>query len=65
MEVDNTTVYDQVSIKKVAKNFFADLYKESDSYSIEDQLNIISLFPSYVVAEDNRLIFRPATLNEV
>ena len=27
MEVNNTTVYDQVSIKKVVENFFADLYK--------------------------------------
>ena len=65
VEVDNTTVFYQVSIKKVARNFFADLYKESDSYSIEDQLNIINLFPSYVAAEDNRLIFRPVTLSEV
>ena len=63
MDEDNSLVFYQPSIKKVGRNYYAELYWEPDTFSIEDQLEIIKFFPSYVSSEDNLSIFRPVTLS--
>lgn len=65
MDGDNCTVYDQDSIRKVARNYFVDLYKEPDNYTIEDQLGMINISPSYVSTEDNLSMFGLVLLSEV
>ena len=65
VDEDNTKVFDQASIRKESRSYFADLYKEPDTVTIEDQLEVLNLFPSYVSNEDNRSIFIPVTIKEV
>ena len=36
VDEDNTIVFYQASIKKVARNYFTDLYKELDTFTIEN-----------------------------
>lgn len=62
---NNSRVQDPVSIKRVARYFFADIYREPNTFNINEQLEIIKLFPSYFSADEGLYVFGPVTLKEV
>lgn len=65
MDSDKYKVFDQISIKLVAKEQFSNLYKDPRTCQIDDQLKIVKLFPSYFSTEDGLDIYRFITLKEV
>ena len=63
--IDKSTIYEQQTIKQVAREHFTSLYKDPGSCIIEDQLKIVKLFPSYLTSEDGLALNNPVTLKEV
>ena len=52
-DTDNSRVQDLDSIKRVARFFFVNIFREPNTFNIDEQLGIIKLFSSLFLAEDD------------
>ena len=61
---DNSRVHDLDSIKRVARSFFANIYREPNTFNIDEQLGIIKKISSFFLAEDNQYVYGMVTLKQ-
>ena len=64
-DTNGNLVSDDVSLKKLSKQHFSDLFMDDKSLNIANQLKVIRLFPTFTPEEEVNSILEPVTLQEV
>ena len=62
---DGILVENEASLKEMGKDFFANIYKDEGSTSLDQQLKVISLFPRFIPSEQSSLLSKPVSLHEI
>ena len=62
---DGLLVENEASLKEMGKDFFANIYKDEGSTSLDQQLKVISLFPRFIPSEQSSLLSKPVSLHEI